>query len=93
MAGSRLPNVSTRTRPVPDYEGKGPYEPVIDERASDEQVDELFKILGGEEQESTTVFNIYGLAINFECDIKAAPWPPVSASFFLTKHRPAAIRW
>lgn len=83
MAGSRLPNVSTRTRPVPDYEGKGPYEPVIDERASDEQVDELFKILGGEEQESTTVFNIYGLAI----DTKHDPFLPPLISNATSRRR------
>lgn len=67
--------------PGPVYEGKGTYMPVIDERATEEQVDALFKILGGEEQEPTTVFNIYGAtietehdpvfaAIDFECDVK-----------------------
>ena len=40
----------------------------IDKRATPEQVDALFKILGGEEQEPTTVFNIYGSTIEKELD-------------------------
>ncbi|MBT5046868.1 MAG: DUF1326 domain-containing protein [Rhodospirillaceae bacterium] len=68
--------------PGPVHEGKGTYVPVIDKRATEEQVEALFKILGGEEQEPTTVFNIYGAtidtehdpifaAIDFACDVKA----------------------
>jgi hypothetical protein len=54
----------------------------IDARASEAQREALFKILGGEEQEPSTVFNIYGSTIEteldpvfadieFECDIEA----------------------
>lgn len=68
--------------PGPVHEGKGTYVPVIDEKATEEQIDALFKILGGEEQEPTTVFNIYGAtietehepifaAIDFVCDLAA----------------------
>lgn len=54
--------------PGPVHEGKGAYLPVIDKRATEEQVDALFKILGGEEQEPTTGFNIYGSTIETEHD-------------------------
>lgn len=64
------------------HEGKGVVQGVIDERASEAQREALFKILGGEEQEPTTVFNMYGSTIEteidpifapieFECDIEA----------------------
>lgn len=65
------------------HEGRGTAQAFVDERASEAQVEALFKILGGEEQEPTTVFNIYGSTIeteldpvftriDFECDIENA---------------------
>lgn len=48
--------------------GGGVAQGYIDERAGDAQIDALFKILGGEEQEPTTVFNIYGSTIEKEFD-------------------------
>ncbi len=68
--------------PGPVHEGRGAYQPVIDERVTDAQRDALFTILSGEEQEPTTVFNIYGATIEtelepifapieYECDIAA----------------------
>lgn len=64
------------------HEGGGVVQGIIDKRATEEQVEALFKILGGEEQEPTTVFNIYGSTIEtehdpifedleFDCDIAA----------------------
>jgi hypothetical protein len=64
------------------HEGRGTVQGIIDERASDAQRAALFKILGGEEQEPTTLFNIYGSTIEkelepvfapieFDCDIAA----------------------
>jgi hypothetical protein len=64
------------------HEGGGVVQGFIDERASDEQREALFAILGGKEQEPTTVFNIYGStiekeldpifgALEFACDMKA----------------------
>lgn len=50
------------------HEGGGTVQGIIDKRATPEQVDALFKILGGEEQEPTTVFNIYGSTIETEID-------------------------
>ena len=52
--------------PGPVHEGNGHYQVVIDERASKPQVDALFKIMSGEEQEPTTVFNVYGSTITTE---------------------------
>jgi len=68
--------------PGPVHEGKGSFLPVIDARATEEQRNALFTIFGGEEQEPTTVFNIYGSTIEhelepvfseieFACDVKA----------------------
>ena len=65
------------------HEGHGTVQGIIDARATDEQRAALFKILGGEEQEPTTVFSIYGstmetelepifATIDFECDFKSA---------------------
>lgn len=65
------------------HEGGGTVQGVIDDRASEAQREALFKILDGEEQEPTTLFNIYGSTIDteldpiftkieFECDINAA---------------------
>ena len=50
------------------HEGGGWAQGIIDKRATEEQVDALFKILGGEEQEPTTVFNIYGSTMDGEHD-------------------------
>lgn len=68
--------------PGPVHEGGGWAQGIIDKRASAKQVEALFKILGGEEQEPTTVFNIYGstmagehdpifAALEFEADLTA----------------------
>jgi hypothetical protein len=54
--------------PGPVHEGHGIFQAVIDKRATEEQVDALFKILGGEEQDPTTGFNIYGATIETELD-------------------------
>jgi hypothetical protein len=48
------------------HEGNGTWWSVIDKSATDEQVDALFKILGGEEQDNTTGFCIYGSTITNE---------------------------
>lgn len=50
------------------HEGGGICQGVIDDRATQEQTDALFKILGGEEQEPTTIFNIYGSTFDTELD-------------------------
>ncbi|MCU9849082.1 DUF1326 domain-containing protein [Defluviimonas sp. WL0024] len=50
------------------HEGGGEVQGIIDKRASPEQVEALFKILGGEEQEPTTMFNIYGSTMEKEFD-------------------------
>jgi hypothetical protein len=52
--------------PGPVHEGGGTYQVVVDKGASEEQVEALFKILSGEEQEPTTGFNIYGSTIEHE---------------------------
>ncbi len=55
------------------HQGGGVSQGYIDERATEEQVDALFKILGGEEQKPTTVFNIYGSTMDTELDPVFAP--------------------
>lgn len=55
------------------HEGGGTVQGIIDERATPEQVDALFKILNGEEQEPTTVFSIYGSTVERELDPVFAP--------------------
>lgn len=55
------------------HEGHGEYQPVIDERATEAQREALFKIAGGEEQEPTTLFNIYGATIETEHEPIFAP--------------------
>ena len=50
------------------HEGGGTVQGAIDKRATPEQREALFKILNGEEQEPTTVFNIYGSTIEKELD-------------------------
>jgi hypothetical protein len=54
--------------PGPVHEGGGVVQGIIDQRASEAQRDALFAILGGKEQEPTTVFNIYGSTIAKELD-------------------------
>ena len=54
--------------PGPVHEGRGIAQGFIDSRATPDQVKALFTILGGEEQEPTTVFNIYGSTIEKELD-------------------------
>jgi hypothetical protein len=63
--------------PGPVHKGGGTAQGVIDARATPEQIDALSKILGGEEQEPNTLFNIYGSTIETElhpifADIKFA---------------------
>ena len=64
------------------HEGGGVVQGFIDERANPAQREALAAILGGKEQEPTTVFNIYGSTIvkeldpvfanlDFACDLKA----------------------
>lgn len=50
------------------HEGGGTVQAVIDRRATPRQVDALFTILGGKEQEPNTVFNIYGSTIATELE-------------------------
>lgn len=76
--------VAARYRwPGPVHEGRGVVQGIVDERASEAQRKALFRILGGEDQEPTTAFNIYGSTIEreldpvfapieFECDLEAA---------------------
>ena len=54
--------------PGPVHEGKGTWWSIIDKAASEAQVEALFKIMGGEEQEPTTGFAIYGSTIENEPD-------------------------
>jgi hypothetical protein len=54
--------------PGPVHEGKGTWWSIIDKSATEAQVEALFKILGGEEQEPTTGFAIYGSTIENEPD-------------------------
>lgn len=68
--------------PGPVHEGRGVVQGFVDERADEVQQKALFAILGGEEQEPTTPFNIYGSTVEreidpvfgtfeFACDLKA----------------------
>jgi hypothetical protein len=59
--------------PGPVHEGHGEGQAIIDERASEAQREALLKILSGEEQEPTTVFNIYGSTIETEFETVIAP--------------------
>lgn len=54
--------------PGPVHEGNGTWWSVIDRRATEQQVDALFTILGGKEQEPNTGFAIYGSTIAHEPD-------------------------
>jgi len=48
------------------HEGGGTWWSIMDKSASGQQVEALFKILGGEEQEPTTGFAIYGSTVEHE---------------------------
>jgi hypothetical protein len=52
--------------PGPVHEGKGTWWSIVDKRASKEQVEALFTIIGGKEQEPTTGFAIYASTIENE---------------------------
>ncbi len=52
--------------PGPMHEGNGTWWSIIDKSASEEQAEALFKILGGEDQEPTTGFAIYGSTVEHE---------------------------
>ena len=52
--------------PGPIHEGHGTWWSIIDKRASPRQVDALFKILGGKEEEPTTGFSIYSSTVENE---------------------------
>jgi len=54
--------------PGPMHEGKGMWWSVIDKNATEEQVNALFTILGGQDQEPTTGFAIYASTIEHESD-------------------------
>ena len=54
--------------PGPVHEGNGTWWTIIDKGATPEQVDALFKIFGGKEQEPTTGFAIYASTISNEPD-------------------------
>ena len=54
--------------PGPVHEGHGTWWSIVDKRAKKEQIDALFKILAGEEQEPTTGFSIYASTIETEPD-------------------------
>ena len=59
--------------PGPLHEGGGRAQGIIEDRASEEQREAILKILSGEEQEPTTVFNIVGSTIAKEEDTLYAP--------------------
>ena len=59
--------------PGPVHEGGGEVQGFVDDRATEAQRNALFKILDGEEQDPTTVFNIYGATIDKEYDPVFAP--------------------
>lgn len=59
--------------PGPVHEGNGIAQGIIDERATPAQREALLSILGGKEQEPTTVFNIYGATIAREIEPLYAP--------------------
>ena len=54
--------------PGPVHEGKGTWWSIIDRRATPEQIDALFTIMAGKEQEPTTGFAIYASTIANEPD-------------------------
>lgn len=54
--------------PGPVHDGNGTWWSVVDKRASEEQVNALFTILGGQEQEPNTGFAIYASTVANEPD-------------------------
>lgn len=70
--------------PGPVHLGNGTAQAIIDERASEPQREALLKILSGEEQEPTTMFNIYGSTIEKEYD---PLFLPIEFEFDLDKRR------
>jgi hypothetical protein len=54
--------------PGPVHEGKGTWWSIIDKAATEEQVEALFTIMAGKEQDPTTAFAIYGSTIETEPD-------------------------
>lgn len=52
--------------PGPVHEGGGTWWSIVDKRTTEEQVNALFTILGGQEQEPTTGFAIYASTITHE---------------------------
>jgi len=54
--------------PGPVHEGHGTWWSIIDPRATEEQQQALFTILGGQDQEPTTAFAIYASTIEHEPD-------------------------
>jgi hypothetical protein len=70
--------------PGPVHLGNGTAQAIIGERASDPQREALLKILSGEEQEPTTMFNIYGSTIEKEYD---PLFLPIEFEFDLDKRR------
>jgi hypothetical protein len=52
--------------PGPVHDCNGTWWSIIDKSASEQQVEALFKILGGEEQEPTTSFAIYASTVEHE---------------------------
>lgn len=59
--------------PGPLHEGGGVAQAIIEERADQAQRDAILKILSGEEQEPTTVFNIVGSTIAEELEALYLP--------------------
>ena len=59
--------------PGPVHEGGGVVQGFVDARATPEQREALIQIMSGQEQEPTTVFNIYGATVARELDLIVAP--------------------
>lgn len=59
--------------PGPLHEGNGQAQPVIDERASPEQREALFKIMSGQNSAEGTLFHIFSLIVNKMHDPIFAP--------------------
>lgn len=59
--------------PGPLHEGGGIAQAIVEEGADDAQRDAILKILSGEEQEPTTMFNIIGATIAEEMDTLFVP--------------------
>ena len=55
------------------HEGHGSYLAIVDERATDEQREALLTILSGQEQDSSSGFNIYASTIETDLGVLYAP--------------------